>query len=295
LRRDRRQRTRPLARCSACREAFEPSRADAVYCSSACRQFAYRRRLSPARTTARRPCYRPLPAKAHQRVVRERLAGEAPTPPAALDIGKAEVRAISYAAARQVIERFEYLASMPAVARFCFGLFFGEHLGGVVVYAHEPGENLGSWDRYGYEGRIITLARGACLPWAHPHSASKLIRRSMRLLSERFKVVTATVDRDAGEVGTIYQAAGFDYVGTMTAGGRVLVRDHVGRSVSGRQARRRFGTESVHALRSLGIEAMPVARRGRYFAFLGSKVEQRTLRAAVAHLMKPYPKRAPSA
>ena len=59
LRRDRRQRTRPLARCCACRVSFAPSRADAIYCSSACRQWSYRRRLSPlarlgARATGRR-------------------------------------------------------------------------------------------------------------------------------------------------------------------------------------------------------------------------------------------------
>jgi hypothetical protein len=40
----------------------------------------------------------------------------------------------------------------------------------------------------------------------------------MALLSERFKVVTATCCAAAGEVGTIYQAAGFDYIGQMRRG-----------------------------------------------------------------------------
>ena len=202
------------------------------------------------------------------------------------------MRPISYAAAAAIIREYEWLASMPAATRYCFGIFFGEHLGGVVAYAHEPGENLGVWDRFGFTGKIITLARGACLPWAHPHSASKLIRGSMRLLPERYKVVTATVDRDAGEVGVVYQAAGFDFVGVMRSGSRVLIRRHDGSALSGRQARHRFGTESVHRLRALGIEAMLVARRGRYFAFRGSKAERSTLRAAIAHLMRSYPKRA---
>src|SRR5262249_23603123 len=57
--------------------------------------------------------------------------------------------------------------------------------------------------------KIIALLRGACARWAHPHAASKLVRCSMRLLPEKYKVVTATVDGDAGrgwhhlEVGTI--------------------------------------------------------------------------------------------
>lgn len=50
----------------------------------------------------------------------------------------------------------------------------------------------------------------------------KVIRRSMRLLPERYRIVTATCDRAAGEIGTIYQACGFDDVGTMRAGGRAL-------------------------------------------------------------------------
>ena len=74
-------------------------------------------------------------------------------------------------------------------------------------------------------------------------------------------------------------------------GRRVLVRNHAGRSLSGRQARCRFGTESVHWLRALGIEAMLVARRGRYFAFRGSRAERRRLRLAIQKLVKPYPTR----
>jgi hypothetical protein len=39
---------------------------------------------------------------------------------------------------------------------------------------------------------------------------AKLIRGSLRLLPERYTVITATVDGRAGEVGTVYQACGFD-------------------------------------------------------------------------------------
>ena len=65
---------------------------------------------------------------------------------------------------------------MPAVTRYCFGIFFDGELGGAVVYGPEYGANLGMWDRYGYSGKIIGLLRDACTHWAHPHSASKLIR-----------------------------------------------------------------------------------------------------------------------
>ena len=96
---------------------------------------------------------------------------------------------------------------MPAQARFCFGLFFEGQLGGAVVYGDEYAENLRVWDRYGYSGRIICLSRGASLPWAPKGSASRLIRRSMKLLPAPFEVVTGRVDAHLGEVGLVYQGS----------------------------------------------------------------------------------------
>jgi hypothetical protein len=231
-----------------------------------------------------------LPQKAHQRVIRERLAAE--SVPSAVDIGSAEVRAITLTEAKVLIEPYEWLGTMPAVSRYCFGIFFGDRCGGAVVYGDEYAENLGVWDRYGYSGKIIALLRGACEPWAHPHSASKLIRRSMRLLPEQYAVITATVDRAAGEVGTIYQACGFDFVGAMRPGGRALIRID-GRALSERQALRLGGTRGARALARLGFDAIPVPRRGRYFAFRGPRREREQLRAAIAGMIKPFPKREP--
>jgi hypothetical protein len=111
--------------------------------------------------------------------------------PPSLDISTATVRPIPLSEARAIIEQHEYLGTMPAVARWAFGIFFGERCGGAVIYGDEYAENRG----YGFTGRIIGLLRGACLPWAHPHAASKLIRRSMDLLPERYKVITAMLCR----------------------------------------------------------------------------------------------------
>jgi hypothetical protein len=260
------------ARCEICHKAIGlKARTDARYCSAACRQKGYRARK------ARKP------RKAHQRGVKERLAGAAPV----LDISRAEVRPITLAEAKARIEIFE---PMPAVSRFAFGIFFDDRCGGAVVYGDEYGENLGVWDRYGYGGQVIGLLRGACEHWAHPHSASKLIRRSMNLLPERYKVVTATVDRAVGEIGTIYQACGFDYVGVMRGGGRALVSIN-GKRMSERQAGRLAGTQGALALAQLGFDATTRPRPGRYFAFRGSRKERRQLRAAIAERIKPYPKR----
>jgi hypothetical protein len=212
--------------------------------------------------------------------------GEAP------DISTAEVRAIPLTEARAIIERHEYLGTMPAVARWAFGIFFGERCGGAVVFGPEYAENRGVWDRYGFSGKIVALKRGACLPCAHPHAASKLIRGAMRLLPWHFRVVTATCCAAAGEIGSIYQACGFDYVGQMRKGARALIY-YEGKIISERTARRRFGTCGRYALAKLGIRSYLVPRRSRYFAFRGDRREQQALRAPIADRIRPYPKRPP--
>jgi predicted nucleic acid-binding Zn ribbon protein len=279
----RRRTARALARkpkCAVCGQRLAITRrADAQCCSTRCRQAVYRARKAAAATA--------MPRKAHQRVIRERLAA-ADTAPPIPDISTAEVRPITVAEAKAIIEQYELMA---AVCRFSFGIFFGDRCGGAVVYGDEYGENLGIWDRYGYRGSIIALLRGACVHWAHPHSASKLIRRSMDLLPPRYAVITATVDAKAGEVGTVYQAAGFDFVGTMQKGGRAVVRLN-GKYVSERQAGRLAGTQGPRALARLGFDAISVPRRARYFAFRGDRHERERNRSAIAHLLQPYPKRA---
>jgi hypothetical protein len=79
------------------------------------------------------------------------------------------------------------VGTMPALIRHCYGILFDGELGGAVVYATEPAENLHVWDFFGFTGRIISLARGACAHWAPANSASKLVRGSMKLLPEKCK------------------------------------------------------------------------------------------------------------
>lgn len=237
---------------------------------------------------------------AHQRIIRER---EANSDDGGLygawwkninhDIAASVVKEIRADTARAIVERYEWLGTMPGVVLHTYGIFFDGACAGVVVYSPEYAENLGVWDRYGYTGKLICLSRGACVHWAHPHAGSRLIRGSMRLLPEKYRVVTATVDAAAGEVGTIYQACGFDFVGVMTVGGkRASLVDKTGAHLSGRQLGRLHGTRGTRALATLGLSVTAVDRKARYFGFRGDQKEQDGNRAAIRHLIQPYPKRA---
>lgn len=125
-------------------------------------------------------------------------------------------------------------------ARWSVGLFFRhpttgvEYLAGAACFGDSAGTGVYAsicgeeWKR-----KAITLCRGACVPWADrvihkdgkAHTgaaASFLINRASRLMVEKgFNIFIAYSDEDASEVGTVYQAAGWDYVGK---GGRDIVQ-----------------------------------------------------------------------
>jgi hypothetical protein len=246
--------------------------------------------------------------KAHQRLVREAKEREegvdlfgAYWHGIDTDIKRAEVREVSHHQAKEIIEEYEWMGCLAAVNWFYYGIFFDNICGGVVIYGQEYIENLGRWDKYGYTGKIILLNRGACVHWAHPHSASKLIRTSMKMLPEKYKVVTATVDDLAGEIGTIYQACGFDYIGSMRdANPNVNSRKGDrsawlinGKLYGARAMRQKFGTTKIEVIQERYPDAKHVKQnsKGRYFAFRGTKKEIKENRSTISHLIKPYPKR----
>ena len=203
------------------------------------------------------------------------------------DINNAKVDEISSQLAKTIILKYEWLKSMPAIPLHCYGIFYDNHLGGVAVYSPDYIENLGVWDSYGYTGKIILLSRGACVHWAHPHSASKLISTSIKMLPEKYRVVTATVDREAGEIGTIYQACNFHYAGVMSKGGRgFVVQD--GKKKLGHSARRAREFDS-------GLKYEQQKRKERYFYFRGNKKERLELIGRLISKIKPYPKRTKTA
>lgn len=231
--------------------------------------------------------------KAYQRTIREEKALVEPKPSIKLTPENAIVKPVSFKQAKAIILQYEWLKCMPAIAKYCYGLFFGKHLAGVVVYGAEYSENRGVWDKYGFTGKMLLLARGACVHWAPEYAGSMLIRRSMALLPPKYEVITATVDELAGEIGTIYQACGFHYVGVMRK-----YKERFGVKINGklygsRSIRAKLGTMRKDVILQNFPEAEFITQKskGRYFAFRGSKKAQKQHQEAISHLIKKYPKR----
>lgn len=216
------------------------------------------------------------------------------------DIAKAEVREINTRTATNIIEQYEWMGCMPAIVLSCYGIYFDGSLGGCVVYSPEYGENLGVWDTYGWTGKIVLLSRGACVHWAHPHAASKLIAKSIKMLPQHYEVVTATVDDLAGEIGVIYQACNFHYIGRMRednprSTGSWPERDGVlidGKLVTGRTLRHRYGSQNKDTIIAANPNAQFVTQRskGRYVYFRHNRKKHEQ---EISDLIRPYPKRKP--
>lgn len=158
--------------------------------------------------------------KAFQRVVRDRVATPKPEG-VRLSLKRARIRPISKRLATEVIVRYEWLGTMSAT-QYHFGIFFPgedgrEHIAGVTCVGGSHC-TAGPYTHCMFEierSDLLILARGACVSWAPPNTNSKLVSWTTRLLRKEGlgKLVIAYADEQAGEIGTIYQACGWTYVG----------------------------------------------------------------------------------
>jgi hypothetical protein len=217
------------------------------------------------------------------------------------DLSKAVVKPIDFNTAKRIVEEYEWLGCMPSVSLYYFGIYFDNVCGGCVVFSPEYIENLGHWDKYDYTGKIILLSRGVCLHWTPVNTNSKLIMSAIKLLPKNYEVITATTDHLAGEIGTIYQACNFYYVGSMRDANpnvRSKNGDRTGWLINGklygaRTLRQKYGDTKMETLLKFNrkVEKVKQNSKHRYFLFRGTQKTQTYLKSKIAHLIKPYPKR----
>lgn len=217
-----------------------------------------------------------------------------------LDINCSIVKEIPYNVAKQIIEKYEWLGCMPVCVKHCYGIFFFSKtnpnkglLGGVTVFSSEYAENTGVWDKYGFGGKIILLARGVCVHFCPKNTNSHLIMESIKLLPPQYEVITCTVDNLAGEVGTIYQSCNFYYVGAMRKN-----KERTGCIIDGklygtRTLRSMYGTQDKEKIKAIHPDAKFIKQKSksRYFYFRCDRRQKKKYVAAIKDLIKPYPKR----
>lgn len=244
------------------------------------------------------------PMKAHQRLIREQLAetGAASELFGAwwneidCSIQKASVDEISSDQAAKIILTYEWLGTMPQAVTRCFGLFHDGILSGALVFAMKPGANLVSDKTSIVPADALYLARGACAHWAHPHAASFLIASvARRFLARPSCTILAYADPLAGEIGTIYQACGWYYLGPSKGGPHAFRIDGKLINVRSFNRDRRYkvgqSIEDVRLAYPRATSIETVGRKGRYLGVYGDKTFKRQMRERISAAIQPYPKR----
>jgi hypothetical protein len=157
--------------------------------------------------------------------------------------------------------------------------------------------------------KTACLARGACVHWAHEHAASFLIAKACRLAYQDHGWATfyAYSDQQAGEVGTVYQARNWLYLGQgvgrkiktrnmwryLPTAERYSTRQLRGRLAAGKWPFNRMrNAKDISALRKNPnwiVEATP--DKHKYVHFEGNRKERKIARKLLRYPVLPYPKR----
>jgi len=173
---------------------------------------------------------------------------------------------------KQFIERHEWLGKLPIwlTHRFTARHKKNDALAGVIIMAtpNSFSNILGEENK----NKEKLISRGACISWAPKNLASWLITKSIKYMvkNTEFRAFSAYSDPEAKELGTIYQACNFIYLGQkFGAGSQYLDPDNPKRGWFGSSG---FADRSqiVRYAKKLGIEWQP-----EWYKMVGKKKNYR--------------------
>ncbi len=203
--------------------------------------------------------------------------------------------------AEEVIFRYEWLGTMPSVPRAHYGLFSPDgELIGVTCFGNGPGTNSRNICGPEYSGIAICLERGACVHWAHKNAGSFLVRKACKQAAKDhgWKIFFAYSDEAAGEIGTIYQASNWSYIGRGVGrgSGKSSRAEYIrpdGSRVSSRAMRRKCFPQTIpeawHSYEAEGWSVRRVADKHKYVWIEAKGRLKEILQSRISAL--PYPKR----
>lgn len=227
-----------------------------------------------------------------QRILREQRAKEEKRP-VIHNLDGCRIQEVSSEQARFIIKKYEWLGTMGR-PQFCVGLLSrnGELLG-VACFGLPGSRESRNICGEEYAKEAICLERGACVPHAPPNAASFLISQACRVAVRKgFRVVYAYADEDAGEIGTVYQACNWIYIGQGVGRSPGRKREYyrhpkTGETIASRTLRHRGWTKN--GIISMGWEVILQAAKHKYVWFGGRRKHELLSRMRYPQL--PYPKR----
>jgi hypothetical protein len=204
------------------------------------------------------------------------------------------IRQIDYHIARKFILEYEWIGNM-GTSKYCYGIFFGDNLASVVCYG--PPVAPSKYQRlFGNEvsHHILQLCRGASTYWAPRWAPSKLISKSLKIISREFgiQVVVAYADPKAGEIGIIYRACNAKYIGMTSPGGgkKYFINGH---EYDPRKVYAKFGSRSHSNLLKIdpNYRTVPITAKHRFVFLIAPRLKRKQLLKCIQNSIQPNPKR----
>lgn len=131
---------------------------------------------------------------------------------------------------RNFIERYEWLGKMPVWVTHRFAAYYKNIMVAAIVMAtpNRFSELLGKE----HKNREKLISRGATISFAPKNTASWIIMKSIEWMSKNteFVLFTSYADPNAKELGTVYQACNFYYLGNFYGDSVSYVNKYTGKS-----------------------------------------------------------------
>lgn len=216
-----------------------------------------------------------------------------------IDLSKTDVRRINYITAQKIIEEHEWIGTMPLPksCRYMYGIYFRsldggeEFLGGVEVFV-EPSTRQFNKE---YPRQALQLNRGACLFWTPPNTATYFLSRCLNdLKKEGIKIIIAYCTQEAGEIGNIYQALSWDFVGFTQASKSYWLDEHwvSERTLADKKKWARNQNNDAWVEKFENLKTRVIKPKLKYVKILVRHSEERKIRELYQFHPLPYPKKA---
>lgn len=196
----------------------------------------------------------------------------------------------SHAAAKYAVEHWHYSQSMPSGKMVCLGVWEQQRFIGCIVFSRGANRNLGHL--WGLSTTAICELTRIALA-RHVTPVSRVVMIALRMFhsqSSGVRLIVSYADSSHGHTGAIYQAMNWTYTGwSQPQGGfQYLVN---GRWQHKRSMSARCGTLADARVTAI-IGPRPKRRQPQKHRYLYPM--DAAMRAQIAPLAQPYPKRATS-
>lgn len=197
----------------------------------------------------------------------------------------------SHQAAKYAVEHWHYSQSLPTPPLVKVGVWEDDRYIGCVLFSRGANNNIGK--SYGLRSTEVAELTRVALD-KHISPVSRIVAVAIRFLrtqSDGLRLIVSYADPSHGHVGGIYQAGGWMYVGQSPSSVEYIAPDGKqwhGRMVSATGRQRVYGVERAVWRHD---QCRPVTVPGKYKYLM--PLDQ-AMRAQIAPLAKPYPKRAGS-